>query len=170
MIKKFFKDITGITAREERLKVEAELQKIEAEQAAIKRKEAAEKRRAKKEIEQLSPKDIATKRKEPWVDVVGFKVNKDNIKNGFYELDWNEYFITQLKKEGYGYDGDPDEEIVASTKYQFIFGVWCLDILGLTYWAAEKLGGDADVPLFAAVGLLATAASIRFFYNQKETN
>lgn len=113
MIKKFFKDITGITAREERLKVEAELQKIEAEQAAIKRKEAAEKRRAKKEIEQLSPKDVATKRKEPWVDVIGFKVNQDNIKNGFYELDWNEYFIIQLKKEGYGYDGDPDEEIVS---------------------------------------------------------
>lgn len=62
---------------------------------------------------QLSEKEIATKRKEPWVDVVGFKVNKQNIRNGFYELDWNEYFILELKREEYGFDGDPDEEIVA---------------------------------------------------------
>jgi hypothetical protein len=39
-------------------------------------------------------------------------VNKDNIRNGFFELDWNDIFIVQLKQAGYGYDGDPDEEIV----------------------------------------------------------
>jgi len=39
-------------------------------------------------------------------------VNKDNIRNGFFELDWNEQFVLQLKQEGYGADGDPDEEIV----------------------------------------------------------
>ena len=62
---------------------------------------------------QLSDKEIATKRKEPWVDVISFKVNKQNIRNGFYELDWNEYFILELKREEYGFDGDPDEEIIA---------------------------------------------------------
>jgi hypothetical protein len=109
MIKKFFKDITGVTAREEAARI-AILEK--EEKAAC----AAAKRKAKKEKEaeaKLSPKEIANKRKEAWVDVIGFKVNKDNIRNGFYELDWNEYFITELKQEGYGFDGDPDEEIVA---------------------------------------------------------
>lgn len=62
---------------------------------------------------QLSEKEIATKRKEPWVDVIKFNVNKENIRYGFYELDWNEYFIMELKREEYGFDGDPDEEIVS---------------------------------------------------------
>lgn len=110
MIKKFFKDITGQTAKEARAAEEARIA------AETKKQLAAEKRRIKKEKEdeqKLSSKDIANKRKEPWVDVIGFKVNKDNIKNGFYELDWNDYFIVQLKEEGYGFDGDPDEEVVA---------------------------------------------------------
>jgi hypothetical protein len=115
MIKKFFKDITGITAAEEKKQREEQL-RIEQEEAEKARKASlAEKRRLKKEeneIKKLSPKEIANKRKEPWVDVIGFKVNQNDIKNGFYELDWNSYFITQLKNEGYGYDGDPEEEIV----------------------------------------------------------
>ena len=34
------------------------------------------------------------------------------MRNGFFELDWNEYFVLKLKQEGYGEEGDPDEEIV----------------------------------------------------------
>ena len=60
----------------------------------------------------LSPKDRATRKKEPWVGVLNTHVNKENVRNGFFELDWNEYFVLQLKQEGYGTDGDPDEEIV----------------------------------------------------------
>lgn len=116
MIKKFFKDITGISAKEK-----AEQQKLELEQKTAQRKaELAEKRRIAKEYRKekeaetkLSPKEIATKKQEPWVDVISFNVNKDNIRNGFYELDWNDYFIEKLRFEGYGFDGDPDEEIVS---------------------------------------------------------
>ena len=39
-------------------------------------------------------------------------VNKENIRNGFFELDWNTIFIDELKKAGFGFDGDPEEEIV----------------------------------------------------------
>ena len=55
-------------------------------------------------------KDIATKNKEPWVAVLDTHVNKDNIRNGFFELDWNEYFVLQLKTNGY--QGDTEESIV----------------------------------------------------------
>lgn len=55
-------------------------------------------------------KEIATEKKEPWVAVLSTHVNKDNIKNGFFELDWNEYFIVQLRAAGYR--GDHDEELV----------------------------------------------------------
>ena len=47
-----------------------------------------------------TPKEIATEKKEPWVAVLDTHVNKDNIRNGFFELDWNEYFVLQLKANG----------------------------------------------------------------------
>jgi hypothetical protein len=55
-------------------------------------------------------KEIATENKEPWVAVLDTHVNKDNIRNGFFELDWNEYFVLQLKSNGY--QGDTEESIV----------------------------------------------------------
>jgi hypothetical protein len=64
------------------------------------------------ELAKLSPKERATRKNEPWVGVLNTHVNKDNVRNGFFELDWNEPFVLKLKQEGYGYDGDKDEEIV----------------------------------------------------------
>lgn len=89
-------------------------QQTELTQTAKKKKPAERKRKAlpvTKKAE-LTPKEIATKKKEPWVDVMQTHINKDNLRNGFFELDWNEYFILQLKQEGYGFEGDPEEEIV----------------------------------------------------------
>jgi hypothetical protein len=57
-----------------------------------------------------SPKEIATENKEPWVAVLDTHVNKENIRNGFFELDWNEYFVLNLRTAGY--TGATDEEIV----------------------------------------------------------
>ena len=60
----------------------------------------------------MSPKERATAKGEPWVAVLDTHVNKENVRNGFFELDWNDLFVVQLKEAGYGFDGDPDEEIV----------------------------------------------------------
>jgi hypothetical protein len=57
-----------------------------------------------------SPKEIATAKKEPYIAVLDTHVNKDNIRNGFFELDWNEYFVLQLKEAGY--KGTTEEEMV----------------------------------------------------------
>jgi hypothetical protein len=57
-------------------------------------------------------KELATERKEPWVSVLNTHVNPDNIRNGFFELDWNEYFVLQLRTAGY--TGDSDEAVVDS--------------------------------------------------------
>ncbi len=98
-------------------KIEANI--AEARQAleqATKLKDEAEKNlkeiAQEQELAKLSPKDRATRRKEPWVGVLNTHVNKDNIRNGFFELDWNDHFVLQLKQEGYGADGDKEEEIV----------------------------------------------------------
>ena len=64
----------------------------------------------KEEPVKLSAKEIASANKEPWVAVLDTHVNKDNIRNGFFELDWNEYFVLQLKANGY--KGDSEEAVV----------------------------------------------------------
>jgi hypothetical protein len=55
-------------------------------------------------------KEAATKAGEPWVAVLDTQVNPDNIKNGFFELDWNNEFIEQLLDAGY--KGESQEQIV----------------------------------------------------------
>jgi hypothetical protein len=55
-------------------------------------------------------KDIATANKEPYVAVLQTHVNPTNVRNGFFELDWNEFFVVQLTQAGY--QGDTEEEIV----------------------------------------------------------
>ena len=111
MMRRFVEKLFGI----DKLKAETEAAvKLAEESTKIAKDAVASAERAKdaEETAKLSPKDRATKLKEPWVGVLNTHVNKDNIRNGFFELDWNEQFVLKLKQEGYGFDGDKDEEIV----------------------------------------------------------
>ena len=51
-----------------------------------------------------------TKSEKPWVKVLNMNVSPDNPRNGFFELDWNDEFVNNLKQ--HGYLGKTDEEIV----------------------------------------------------------
>lgn len=73
---------------------------------------AARKATEEEQIAKLTPKERATRKQEPWVGVLNTHINQDNIRNGFFELDWNSIFVLKLKQEGYGVDGDKDEDIV----------------------------------------------------------
>ncbi len=88
-MKKWLKNITGITAKEKALE-DKELEVVKVK----------------------DPKASATRKKQPWVNVLDMQVNRDNIRNGFFELDWNKYFIQELIENGYGEESDPEEEIV----------------------------------------------------------
>ena len=55
-------------------------------------------------------KEDATKAGKPWVAVLDTKVNPDNIRNGFFELDWNNEFVEQLIDAGYS--GETAEQVV----------------------------------------------------------
>lgn len=66
--------------------------------------------RKPKETAEVSPKEAATQRGDPWVAVMDTHVNKDNIRNGFFELDWNEYFVLQLRSNGF--QGETEEAVV----------------------------------------------------------
>ena len=99
-MRKLIKKVLGLD------KLEESITKAETELAeANKRLEEAEKAK-------MAPKDRATKLKEPWVGDLETHLNKDNIRNGFFELDLKEFFVLKLRQEGYGFDGDPEEEIV----------------------------------------------------------
>ncbi len=110
-MKKFIERLFGI----DKIRAEAERSIVVAAEAAeaAKTATAAAERATEAEAQaKLSPKDRATRKNEPWVGVLETHVNKDNIRNGFFELDWNDHFVLKLKQEGYGEDGDKDEEIV----------------------------------------------------------
>ena len=55
-------------------------------------------------------KEEATLKGEAWIGVLDTQVNPADIKNGFFELDWNNEFIEQLLDAGYS--GESNEEIV----------------------------------------------------------
>ncbi len=121
-IKNLFEKLTGIdkvkaqaaaeTAESLKLAQEARLALEEANRLREESEAAAKKAAEEEELAKLSPKDRSTRKKEPWVGVLQTHVNKENIRNGFFELDWNEYFVLKLRQEGYGEEGDPEEEIV----------------------------------------------------------
>ena len=95
-MKNFIKKLTGQDKVE--AKLAEDVAQVEAEKMEL--------------LKQRDPKDYHTRKKEPWVNVIDVKVNEENVRNGFFELDWNEYFIAQLVEAGYGVDNDPEEEIV----------------------------------------------------------
>jgi hypothetical protein len=111
LMKEFIKKITGIS-KIEAAKEAAEKERAEAEARLAEAKANEEAAKKAEEIAKMTPKERATEMKEPWVAVLDTKVNPDNVRNGFFELDWNEYFVVQLREAGYGFEGDPEEEIV----------------------------------------------------------
>lgn len=110
-MKNFIKKIFGINEMEAAL-AETQRKIAEAEEQVTKAKESAEQALKEEAEAKMTPKERATARGEPWVAVLDTKVNPENVRNGFFELDWNDLFIVQLKQAGYGFDGDPEEEIV----------------------------------------------------------
>jgi hypothetical protein len=110
---KFIKKILGIdkieAATQQAIKEAKEaIAKIEQEkQLALAETEIA---KEAERLAKLSPKELANEKKEPWVGVVETHVGKENVRNGFFELDWNELFVVQLRDSGF--TGATEEDVV----------------------------------------------------------
>lgn len=124
IIKTFFEKLIGL----DEIKAQAIAEAVEsirvAKEAAAAADDATEAVKSAMEAERLAkltPKEAATEKKEPWVSVLTTHVNKENIRNGFFELDWNDYFVLELRKAGYA--GVTDEEVVDSW-----FKTLCADV------------------------------------------
>jgi hypothetical protein len=99
-MKDFFKKLIGLEKIEqEKIALEKERKRVSKLTPEQERREALDKE-----------KEAATKAGEAWVAVLDTQVNADNIRNGFFELDWNNEFIEQLLDAGY--KGESNEEIV----------------------------------------------------------
>jgi len=57
-----------------------------------------------------TPKELATDAGEPWVEVIGMEIDKDNPGAGNFELDWNDKFVANLIRAGY--QGKTDQDLV----------------------------------------------------------
>jgi hypothetical protein len=101
-MKQFIKKIFGID------KIEAAKAQSQAEADAAEK--LAQQKLEELRLASLTPKERATENKEPYIEVMDTHVNKENVRNGFFELDWNEYFVLQLKQAGYV--GESEEAIV----------------------------------------------------------
>jgi hypothetical protein len=110
-MKKIIKKIFGIDKIEQEASAALEIADA-AKKVAEDATAAAERAKKQEELAKANPKDRATALGEPWVGVLETHINKENLRNGFFELDWNDEFVLQLKQAGYGFDGDKDEEIV----------------------------------------------------------
>lgn len=62
---------------------------------------------------QLSAKDQATLAGQPWISVLSFELDEENVHNGAFELDWNDLWVAKLVRAGYKIkDTDTDQDIV----------------------------------------------------------
>ena len=87
-------------------KIKDTVNKIQGKNKKPKKVSNEETRRSTLELE----KKAATKAGKPWVAVIDTHVNPKDIKNGFFELDWNNEFIEELLDAGYS--GETNEAIV----------------------------------------------------------
>mgnify|MGYP003335985048 CR=1 FL=1 len=81
-------------------------------------------------------KELFTERGEPWVQVLRVDVDPENLHQGSFELDWNEYFIAKLVKAGYMKDKNDTDRIIIDRWFQDV----CKNVVAENYeqWEANQ--------------------------------
>lgn len=97
-MRNLWRKLTGTEAKEKKIEEEKSREQ-EAKTPEDLRRESLEQEKAE-----------ATRKGEPWVAVLDTQVNPENIRNGFFEIDWNNEFIECLLDAGY--KGETNEQIV----------------------------------------------------------
>ena len=87
-----------------------ELYKREIEKAEKFAQKEAKPKKSRKPKVTKTPKEIATEKGEPYINVLTVELDKKNLGNGSFELDWNDAFIKELRAAGY--PGKTDEDVV----------------------------------------------------------
>ena len=118
---------------------EQEARDAEANQLVKAAKELKSKKpRKPKETKTKTPKQIATEKGEPYISVLSVDIDKTNLGNGSFELDWNDTFIKELRAAGY--PGKTDEDVV-----DMWFRNVCRNVLAETFEQDEAQKGPDNV-------------------------
>lgn len=83
-----------------------------------------------------SPKELATERGEPYIEILSMDVNPNDINSGAFEFDWNDKFIANLIRAGY--QGKTDADLVD----QWFQNV-CRNVVLETYEQYEAMNNDS---------------------------
>lgn len=75
--------------------------------------------KAKKEPN-LTPKQLATQKGEPYIHIISMEVDPNNINNGAFELDWNDKFILNLIRAGYKQRDDDTDQVIVDRWFQTV--------------------------------------------------
>lgn len=96
--------------RQEEKPAPVEVAAEEVKPAKPKKPRAPRKPKPETVAPQISPKELATQRGEPWVQIMNLELDPNNMGNGAIELDWNDIFVARLIKAGFR--GKDDHQIV----------------------------------------------------------
>jgi len=126
--------VKKVTSEKSTVKKAASVKKPAAEKAPAKTRKP---KTAKVDFTGMTPKEVATAKGEPWINVLSVELDPENIGNGAFELDWNDKFITNLVRAGY--KGRDDADLVDQW-----FRAVCQNVLAENYeqWEANQPVGD----------------------------
>ena len=99
--KKILNAVSPVNAGIERKKLINEIKGVKVETTP---------KKSRKPKATKTPKEIATEKGEPYINVLSVDLDKKNLGNGSFELDWNDAFIKELRAAGY--PGKTDEDVV----------------------------------------------------------
>jgi hypothetical protein len=69
---------------------------------------------------ELTPKQIATQKGEPYVNIIRMEVDPNDINSGAFELDWNDKFVLNLIKSGYKIREDDTDTTIVDRWFQTV--------------------------------------------------
>jgi hypothetical protein len=76
-----------------------------------------------------SAKDLATEQGQPYIKIVSFELDPNNLHQGSFELDWNDKFIADLIRAGYQLKKDDSDADIVDRWFQNI----CRHVVMETY-------------------------------------
>jgi hypothetical protein len=101
-----------------------------------KKKEEPKEEKLKPKAKAKTAKELATEAGEPYVSIVSVELDPDDIGNGSFELDWNDFFVARLVKAGYMQRKDDTDDKIVDRWFQSI----CRNILNENFeqWEANQ--------------------------------
>jgi hypothetical protein len=103
--KKILESFAGADQKALNAQIKREQAKVQKDIEQIKKE-----KKPRKSKETKTPKEIATEKGEPYISVLSVELDKKNVGNGSFELDWNDTFVKDLRAAGY--PGKTDEDVV----------------------------------------------------------